>query len=201
MEFGSEIIRSRQNRTVVEVAKLTDRKARENNRRFRFDGIKLLEEAVKNQLPLELILLGESNAAGVLARMRERFGDSFFEQNGRILTLSDEVFEKISEEKSPEGVICVAKYIDKLQKIVTIYNDEHFFVGDEERVVLLESVRDPSNVGAIIRSAAALGVDRLIMSADCADIYNSKGVRASMGALFNQRIHRPLRPAWECSSK
>ena len=56
--------------------------------------------------------------------------------------------------------------------------------------MLLESVRDPSNVGAIIRSAAALGVDRLILSEDCADIYHPKAVRASMGTVFNQKIDR-----------
>ena len=56
--------------------------------------------------------------------------------------------------------------------------------------MLLESVRDPSNLGAIIRSAAALGLDRLILSADCADIYSAKTVRASMGTLFSQRIDR-----------
>ncbi|MBQ1962609.1 MAG: RNA methyltransferase [Clostridia bacterium] len=59
-----------------------------------------------------------------------------------------------------------------------------------ERIVLLESVRDPSNIGAIIRSAAAIGIDRLILSADCADIYHPKAVRASMGTLFNQPIDR-----------
>ena len=62
--------------------------------------------------------------------------------------------------------------------------------SEGERLVLIESVRDPSNVGAIIRSASALGVDRLIMSADCADVYHPRAVRASMGTLFDQRIDR-----------
>lgn len=56
--------------------------------------------------------------------------------------------------------------------------------------MLLESVRDPSNVGAIIRSAAAIGIDRLILSEDCADIYHPRAVRASMGTLFAQPIDR-----------
>jgi TrmH family RNA methyltransferase len=66
-------------------------------------------------------------------------------------------------------------------------------VGDfpvSRRLVFLESIRDPSNLGAIIRSAAAFGVDALVLSEDCADIYNAKTVRASMGTLFTQPILR-----------
>ena len=106
------------------------------------------------------------------------------------MILSDDLFDKISEEKSPEGIICCAKYIDKFQKNITIYNSADFFQMKNEQIVLLESVRDPANIGAIIRSAAAIGVDRLILSADCADIYNAKTVRASMGTLFSQHIDR-----------
>lgn len=187
MKFEGEIITSRQNRTVVEVGKLTDRRARETAESFRFDGVKLLLEALKNGVIPQLILVKESCENTLAERFSAYAADL---QKTRILRLSDGVFDKISEEKSPEGVISVAKYLDKLQKNVTIYSSEEFLPRTEERIVLLESVRDPANVGAIIRSAAALGVDRLIMSADCADIYNSKAVRASMGAVFNQRIHR-----------
>ena len=190
MKIDGELITSRQNRRVVELGKLTDRKAREATKTFRFDGIKLLAEAVKNGIFPETVFLRASDAERVMERVCADVGGDFSLNEIRVQLLSDDVFDKISEEKSPEGVISVAKYIDKLQKIVTIYNSENFLPGGTERVVLLESVRDPSNVGAIIRSAAALGVDRLIVSADCADFYHPRAVRASMGAIFNQRIDR-----------
>ena len=190
MNFTEEIIRSRQNRTVVETCKLSDRKARDAGGCFRFDGIKLFEEAIKKGVEIKTVLLRESSVQRIREEMTRRCGEDVFSRFSRVLVLSDDVFDKISEEKSPEGVICVAKYIDKFQKFATIYNSENFLPSFGERLVLIEAVRDPSNIGAIIRSAAALGVDRLIMSADCADIYHPRAVRASMGTLFDQRIDR-----------
>ena len=190
MDWNLEPIRSRQNRAVVELCKLTDRKARETAREFRFDGIKLFEEALRYGLSLRAVFLRESSVERVRAAA-ERVGvRDAWERVERILVLSDELFDKISEEKSPEGVICIAKYIDKFQKNITIYNSADFLQMKNESVVLIESVRDPSNVGAIIRSAAAIGVDRLILSADSADIYHPRAVRASMGTLFSQPIDR-----------
>ena len=190
MEWNREIVRSRQNRSVVELCKLADRKAREESRTFRFDGVKLFGEAVKNGLELVTVVLRASGADALVNRLRSTYGESVFDGSGRVLMLADELFDKISEEKSPEGIITIAKYIDKFQKFATIYNSADFLRIKNERIVLLESVRDPSNIGAIIRSAAAIGVDRLIISADCADIYHPKAVRASMGTLFNQPIDR-----------
>ena len=190
MEWSQEIVRSRQNRTVVELCKLADRKAREMQRAFRFDGIKLFCEAVKKGVEIQTVALRESNADALRARVEKEFGGTAFDGVGRVMLLSDELFDKISEEKSPEGVITIAKYIDKFQKFATIYNSADFLRMKNESVVLLESVRDPSNIGAVIRSAAAIGVDRLIVSADCADVYHPKAVRASMGALFDQQIDR-----------
>lgn len=189
MHFSEEPIRSRQNRTVVELAKLEDRANREKAREFRFDGLKLTIEALKAGLEIPLLCLRESDAAQIAAKLEEKAVCRLEESVSRIVRLEDSVFAKISQEKSPEGVICVAKYIDKIQKD-DIIDDRFFSKESGERIVLLESVRDPSNLGAIIRSAAALGVDRLIVSKDCADLYNPKTVRASMGTLFGQTITR-----------
>ena len=58
----------------------------------------------------------------------------------------------------------------------------------DSRVLFLESVRDPGNLGTIVRAARAFGVTALVLSADCADIYNPRVLRAAMGALFRQQI-------------
>ena len=113
MFFSEEIIRSRQNRTVTELCKLTDRSNRESAGLFRFDGVKLAADAIRAGLEIPLLFLRAGNATELKEELAKKTGRDPEKAVGRILCLEDALFAKISEEKSPEGVICVAKYIDR----------------------------------------------------------------------------------------
>ncbi len=168
---------SRSNPLIIETASLKEKKYRERESLFLFEGVKLFDEALKKGVSLVRVFATEG--------MAEYVRNSGF--GGEIITVSDSVYEKLSNEKAPQGIICVAKYIDKSHNMNKIYNKEDF-EGSERRALLLSSLRDPGNLGTVIRSASAFGVDEIILSDDCADIYNPKTVRAAMGTLFSQRI-------------
>ena len=194
MEHTPMIITSRQNAQVSLACKLGEKKHRQSEKMFRFDGVKLFCEAVQRGVELCFILVDETLATGVDAKARELYGIGICDAGCRILYLSHELFVKISDENAPEGIICVAKYIDKFHKIATIdsSNEElaRILSPDGGRALLCESLRDPGNVGTVIRTAFAFGFDWLIFSGDCADLYNPKVLRGAMGTLFSQRILR-----------
>lgn len=171
------VITSRSNPLIVSTAALKEKKYREREGLFLLEGVKLYEEALKSNICLTQVFATEK----ALKRCATLSSDV------EIIQVSDSVYEKISTEKSPEGIICVAKYIDKIHNINKIYNMEEFS-DSQRRVLILSSLRDPGNLGTVIRSAAAFECDEIIMSSDCADIYNPKTVRAAMGTLFRQRI-------------
>ena len=181
MRFRDEIITSKSNPTVMRVRSLTEKKYRDEYGLFRTDGVKLAAELFSHGIVPELVLFKESSKEKVLSRIGENFPDC------DAVVLSDAVFDRVSEEKSPEGIICEVKHLDNHGKIATINKDTLFFHVNE-RIILLESVRDPGNLGTVIRSAAALGANSIIISSDCADIYNPKTVRASMGAIFGINV-------------
>ncbi len=187
MQYGSEIITSSQNKYVSLARALSERKQRQKSSLFRFDGVKLLCEAVTRGIELDFLLVRESTLGDVSEKAERLYSLTLEDLNCRVIAVTDSVFDKISEENAPEGVIAVAKYDDSRHRELRA---EEIAVDEGERILLLESVRDPQNVGAILRTAAAFSVDRLIMGRDCADIYNSKTLRASMGAVFSTRIDR-----------
>ncbi|MBR2354101.1 MAG: RNA methyltransferase [Clostridia bacterium] len=179
-----EIIQSRQNPKVRFVCGLTEKKKRRESGLFRFDGIKLFREAVECKLSIHSVYVREPVGEEISALLRyamER--EALYEE--QIVFVSESVFEKLSEEKSPEGILCVADMPKALHPELSCSEAVALLSGDRESAWLFaESIRDPGNLGTVIRTSAALGIDRLILSADCADLYHAKTVRSAMGAIF-----------------
>lgn len=179
MPFGKEIITSRQNPTVVKLCALLDKKERRKSRLFRIDGHKLVSEAIECGAHIDLVAIC-SEKADRLMPLAEHSG-------AKTVLLSPEVFSKITEEKAPDGIIAVVKNIDEIHKDLSL-SDIPALAASDKRIMAFEALRDPGNLGTVIRSASAFGVDTLLLSADCADIYNPKTLRGAMGAIFSREI-------------
>ena len=177
-----EVISSRQNPRIREVCGLVEKKNRRETGLFRFDGIKLLREALCTNVEIQAIYVRvpmRDTLEGVLSEAK-RMGRIDEET---VVFVTDSVFEKLSEEKAPEGVITVAKQLQELHVTAEVGQIDRT-VDREERILIAEALRDPGNLGTVMRSCAALGIDRLILSDDCADLYHPKTIRSAMGALF-----------------
>jgi TrmH family RNA methyltransferase len=185
MLSNKEVITSRQNPTVKQICALLDKKSRRESGLFRFDGIKLFGEAVACGLSIERVVLRIGASQNVRDAVEREIERGRLESS-RVLLVGEEVFSKISEERSPEGIVTVARVLE--QKHRTHTELDGFCVSREERILVAESLRDPGNLGTVIRSCAALGIDRLVISDDCADLYNPKTIRAAMGGLFRMDV-------------
>lgn len=181
-----ELLRSRQNPTVKQICALSDKKHRRESGLFRFDGVKLLSEALTERLDVRMVAVRE-DALPALEAILEAAQNEGILSDDAVIPVSAEVFEKISEERSPEGVITVAAQKRDTHRELSA-EDCRSYPASEERLLIAEALRDPGNLGTVIRSCAALGIDRLIISDDCADIYNSKTIRGAMGGLFRLKI-------------
>lgn len=174
--YINEPITGRKNPLIVRFSKLSDKKYRDAEGLFRIDGIKLYCEAVRSGVEIEYTFVAMSRREKIEAELK----DELRAAGGSIIPVSDEVLEKLTDESAPQGIVGIAK---------------KFAVDDGEKVpegvfrsVYLSSVRDPGNLGTMIRSAYAFGMDRVYISSDSADIYSPKVIRASMGTVFRQKI-------------
>ncbi len=171
-----DIITSRQNPLIVESAKLKEKKFREERKAFLFEGIKLTKEAISSNVEIINIFLTEKCAKKY----------PFLAEMDNAVIISDSVCAKLSENSAPEGIICTAKYIDRLHKTYKETEDKVL----KQPCLILSTVQDPGNLGTIIRTSAAFGKKTLVLSDDCADIYNQKTIRASMGDIFRATTYR-----------
>ena len=172
-----ERISSRNNATVKDTKKLITSSAfRQSQGLFVLEGARLCFDVLNSVYRVKYLLVTDEVCSRYPDEVK-RLG----EISDSVYIITDEICEKLSDTQSPQGIFAVCK----MQEI----NAEP---GD--KVIALDRVQDPSNVGAIIRTAEALGIDSIILYGSC-DIYNPKTLRASMGSVL--RLNTVITPDLE----
>ncbi len=166
-------ITSVQNETVKRLAALKDRKERMSQQKILLEGPHLIEEALRADKKLDMLLVSERGERIVdWPKIRTRFA----KQLGTIVKVSDHVLEKISDAKTPQG-ICAEMSLPQMA------SDDLWATLDS--VIALDGLNDPGNLGTIIRSAVAMGVQGIWLGDGCVDVFHPKTIRATQGAIFH----------------
>lgn len=158
-----KMITSVKNQLIKNWAKLKRRKYRKKQERFIVEGEHLVEEALNSEWEVETIVI----EAG--------FEPSFDLTDQHIEYVSDHVFSSLAQTKAPQGILAIVK--------MKIFHDYPL-----NRLLLLDAVQDPGNLGTMIRTADAAGFDAIIMGDGTVDLYNDKVIRASQGSIFHMPI-------------
>ena len=175
------MITSTKNQQLKNVKKLLDAKrARDDSGLFVCEGERLVKE-----IPYELI--EQIYISQTFYKNMESSEDEFLKKlkaSEKYEVVVDEIFKSISDTRTPQGILAVVKKPENSFEdlICDIKNNA------DAKLLILDNVRDPGNIGTIIRTSEAAGVTGLILSAGCADIYNPKVVRSTMGSIFRVKI-------------
>ena len=166
-------ITSTANPKVKQTDALRDRRDRDATGLFLIEGYRELSRALAGNVAIEQLwycpdLFLGANEPDLLATAASR--------GAVLLQTTPAVFHKISYRDRPDGLIAVAK------KMNLTLNDVHF--SATPLIIITEAIEKPGNLGTIIRSSDAAGVDLVIVANGCTDIYNPNVVRASVGTLF-----------------
>lgn len=160
-------ITSAQNEYIKKLARLSSKKHREETGLYLAEGEHLAEMAIVSGCNIQNILMTE-----------EYYVKNSHKYDVEVTIVPESIIEKISDAKTPQGVIAVIKMEDAQENITS------------GRYIYCDDLQDPGNVGTVIRTADAFSFDGVILTRGSADVYSPKVIRSSQGSVFNIKIIR-----------
>ncbi len=156
-------IQSSSNLLFKNTKKLLNASDRKKAKKFIVEGYRIVADAVRHNADIDYIVISQE------------YQLEAFEQSHRVYRFSKKLFSQISGTVNSQGIIAVVNCFDTQINIAQ---------GNYSNIVYLDCVTDPGNMGTILRTCDAMGVDCVIASKGCVDIYNPKVVRATMASMF-----------------
>ena len=160
-----DIISSTKNEKIKELAKLQTAKGRKKAGMYLLEGEHLVEEAIKEKALIELIVVSSN-------RM-EDYQYLLEQTEVNVLVASQEVFQKLSMTETTQGILAAVKIENQAEPPCS------------GRIIVLDAVQDPGNLGTIVRTADAAGFDAVVLGTGTVDLYNDKVIRSMQGSHFH----------------
>lgn len=150
----------------------TSSKARREEGFFVLEGLRICKDAMDNNIEFEKLIITENAFNKHTADIKK-----FQKISKKSYVIPESLFKKIGNTENPQGIIAIAK-IPKINAKISA----------KGRYIALENISDPSNLGAIARTAEALGIDGIILTTNGCDPYSPKSLRSSMGTLLRMPL-------------
>lgn len=160
-------IESKENNLYKETKKLKDRKGRNKSSKYIIEGFRLIQEAFKANLDIEYVFVSEEEEEKLNNYLKE------YKDKTKIYGITNILIKELCATEKPQGIVAVVK----MKKIDMALEGKFYLLCDK--------VQDPGNLGTIIRTAHAAGVDGIILTKGTVDVYNEKTIRSTMGSLFH----------------
>ncbi len=157
-----------------ELFELQTKKGRKLKEKFLIEGARLCQEAIESNWRIEQIYYSQSfseseNGQKILRKARQK--------KINLILVQEKVIRKIAETETPQGIMALVQKKGFSLKEVLAQNPQV--------ILALENLKDPGNLGTIIRTADACGVNAVLLSQGTVELYNSKVVRTTMGSIFH----------------
>ncbi len=165
-------VSSKDNSFVKHLRSLSEAKYRKKEKAFLIEGIKMVEEAIREDLGARLVIaepsLTRHHGKGIIKLAESR--------NIPILWISERIMDTLSENKTPQPVMAEMK--------IKQHSEEELLANSAGLIVIAHRLQDPGNLGTIIRTAEAVGASGVAVTSNTVDPYNAKTIRASMGSIL-----------------
>ena len=165
---------SKDNELIKHIRKLKDKKYRDESNEYVVEGVKLVEEAVKENAKIKQIIVCEDTTRTYEIPTHIMLEIAKYE----CISVSNKIFNIITQVTNPQGIMAI---IEKNAQDAQIDYTQDI-------IVVLDDVQDPGNLGTILRTVDSIGLNQIIVSKGTADAFNSKVVRSTMGAIFRIKI-------------
>ena len=167
-------ITSKDNSLIKHIKKLKEKKYRNQYNEYIVEGAKIIGEAIRENAKIKQIVICDGCEKDELIERHLKYELAKYE----CIYVPQNIFKMLTDVENPQGVLAV----------VEKGNVDGEINCDEDIIVALDDVQDPGNVGTILRTIDSVGLKQVLVSKGTADIYNSKVIRSTMGAIFRVNV-------------